>query len=258
MAAHAESTETSPEQTRFAIRKYRRADRWIVRKLCCDTGFLGSPIDPIFEDRELFADYLTAYYTDWEPESAFVIERDGAVEGYLLGSRFPRRQQLYGLYQNLGLLWHGLWRYGRYSPASRKFIHWILFQGWREVPAKPRCNAHFHINLLPEARNVPTTRALMEAYMSYLKACGERHVYGQMVTFESRRGVRMFERYGFKVINRSEVTKYREIHPEKVYLCTVLKDLDEGADLSSRRQALDAASRETGSAGPPPTPETPR
>jgi hypothetical protein len=226
------------EELEFTIRKYRPADRTAVRKLCCDTGFLGSPIDPVFEDRELFADYLTAYYTDWEPESAFVIERRGGeVMGYLLGSRRPRRQQLHSLYQNAALVWNGLRRYPRYSPASRKFIHWILFNGWREVPAKPRCNAHFHINLLPAARNVPTTRALMEAYLGYLKDCGERQVYGQMVTFESRRGARMFERYGFRVLNRSEVTKYREIHPEKVYLCTVLKDLEEGTDLASRRSA---------------------
>ena len=30
----------------FLIRGYRRSDREAVRKLCCDTGFLGDPIDP--------------------------------------------------------------------------------------------------------------------------------------------------------------------------------------------------------------------
>ena len=70
----------------ISVRPYAPRDRAVVRRLCCETGFLGKPIDPIFEDRELFADYLTAYYTDIEPESSFVLEQDGVVKGYLLGS----------------------------------------------------------------------------------------------------------------------------------------------------------------------------
>src|SRR2546430_2978761 len=52
----------------------------------------------------------------------------------------------------------------------------------------PRRTPHFHINLLPEARNVPTTRAIMDAYLKYLHELGEKKVYGQMVTFRNRRG----------------------------------------------------------------------
>jgi hypothetical protein len=213
------------------IRKLLPRDRRIVRRLCCDTGYLGNPIDPVFEDRELFADYLTAYYTDWEPESSFVIEMGGEVKGYLLGSRHPLRQQTHSFYQNLSLLLRGLFRYGRYNAASKKFVHWILFKGWKEVPAVPRRTAHFHINLLPEVRNVASTRALMDAYLEYLHAHGEKRVFGQMVVFESRRGTRMFERYGFRVLNKSEITKYRDVHPEPVYLCTVMKDLEKNVRL---------------------------
>lgn len=203
----------------------------MVRKLCCDTGFLGNPIDPVFEDRELFADFLTAYYTDWEPESSFVLEVAGEVKGYLLGSRYPLRQQAYSLYQNLSIFVRALLRYWNYSPVSREFIHWIALNGWREVPAAPKRTPHFHINLLPEARNVASTRALMDAYLKYLSDCGERSVYGQMVTFESRRGTKMFERYGFRVLNKAEITKYRKHHPEPVFLSTVIKDLGENAQL---------------------------
>ncbi len=213
------------------IRRFEPADRDAVRELCCDTGFLGQPIDPVFEDRELFADYLTAYYTDWEPESSFVILVNGRLRGYLLGSRRPLRQQIYGFYQNLSLFLRGVLRYPRYSAESRKFIHWIIGSGWREVPATPRRTAHFHINLLADARQVATTKVLIQAYLDYLKECGEKRVYGQIVVFESRRGAKMFERYGFKVINRSEITKYRDVHPEPVYLCTVMKNLEADAAL---------------------------
>ena len=177
------------------------------------------------EDCELFADYLTRYYTDCEPESAFVLTVNGAVHGYLLGSRRPFRQQIFNVFSNLRLLGRGAIRYRCYNAASKKFIRWILTQAWREVPAAPRRTAHFHFNVLPESRKLATTRALTEAYLGHLRAHGEKRVYGQVVVFEDRRGAKLFERYGFKVLNKCEITKYRDVHPERVYLCTVVKEL---------------------------------
>jgi len=223
-----ETTEGGP----FSIRSYRPTDRDAVRRLCCQTGFLGEPIDPVYEDRQLFADFLTAYYTDWEPESSFVLETAGELPGHLLGSRKPLRNQLYSFWQNVSLFLKALSRYFHYNERSRRFIRWTLVHGWREVPAVPRRTPHFHINLLPEARRMSTTRAIMSAYLSYLYRCGEKRVYGQIVTFESRRGEKMFERYGFKVLNRAEITKYKAFYPESVYLSTVIKNLETAEPLS--------------------------
>jgi hypothetical protein len=225
---------TMPDEKKFEIRQFQPSDRARVRELCCETGFLGNPIDPVFEDREIFADYLTAYYTDWEPESCFVLLVNGEIRGYLLGSRRPFRQQLYNLYNNVALFLRGIFRYPRYTVASKKFVHWILRQAWREVPAAPRRTAHFHINLLADARSVGNTRALMDSYLQYLHENGEKRVFGQMVVFEDRRGTKMFERYGFRVLNKTEITKYRDVHPEPIYLCTVVKDLDENNRLYAK------------------------
>jgi hypothetical protein len=216
----------------FVIRSYRATDRAAVRRLCCQTGFLGEPIDPVYEDHELFADFLTTYYTDHEPESSFVLELDGELYGYLLGSRRPLFNQLYSFQQNLVLGLRASLRYYRYNDASRRFVRWVLSHGWREVPAAPRRTPHFHINLLPEARKMSTTRSLMSAYLSYLYRCGERQVFGQIVTFSSRRGEKMFERYGFRVMNRAEITKYKAFYPESVYLSTVIKNLETAEPLT--------------------------
>ena len=216
----------------FAIRSYRTEDRAAVRSLCCQTGFLGEPIDPVYEDRELFADFLTSYYTDVESESSFVLEVEGEIRGYLLGSRKPLRNQCYSFLQNIRLFGRALARYSRYNARSRRFIRWMISHGWREVPAAPRRTPHFHINLLPDARKVSTTRALISAYLSYLYRCGEKRVYGQIVTFESRRGEKMFERYGFRVMNRAEITKYKAFYPESVYLSTVIKNLETAEPLT--------------------------
>lgn len=209
----------------ITVRRYEARDREVVRWLCCQTGYLGKPIDPVFEDRELFADYLTAYYTDVESESCFVLEQDGVVKGYLLGSRRPLRQQVHSFFQNLGLFTRGMLRYPKYNKATREFITWILKNSWKEVPAAPRKTAHFHFNVLPEAQSFAGTHVMMNAYFDYLRERGEKAVFGQMVTFESRRGARVLERFGFQVLEKREITKWRDKHPEPVYLTTVIKQL---------------------------------
>jgi hypothetical protein len=42
----------------------------------------------------------------------------------------------------------------------------------------------------------------------------------------------MFERYGFKVLNRAEITKYKAFYPQSVYLSTVIKNLETAEPLS--------------------------
>jgi ribosomal protein S18 acetylase RimI-like enzyme len=223
------------------IRPYRPEDRDALRAICADTGFLGQPIDPVFEDRELFADYLTSYYTDAEPEACFVCEFAGEVKGYVMGSRFPRKKDAYEKRKLPGLVARGLWRYFTrpYNAASRKYVKWILTQARKEVPFTPPNIPHFHFNVRPEARSVGATREMVDVFLRHLTAHGEKQVYGQVVTYESRRGNRMFERYGFRVIDEREVTKYRDLHPGKIYLFTILKDLTlnptiYGADLHKK------------------------
>ena len=210
------------------IRPYRPSDREAVRRLCCETGYLGKAIDPVFEDRELFADYLTSFYTDREPESTFVLEQDGEVKGYLMGSRRPLLQQLHNFFLNLSLFARGVFRYPRYNKESRAFVRWILLNAWREVPAAPRRMPHFHFNMLPEAQGFGTAREILVQFLNHLRAHGETHVFGQVVTFEDRRGAKVFERFGFQVVEKKEITKYRAHRDEPVYLCTVLKDLNDG------------------------------
>ena len=212
------------------VRRYRPEDRDAVRALCSNTGFLGNPIDPVFEDRELFADFLTNYYLNHEPDSAFIVTVDGETKGYLLGSRCPLKHQAFSFLHNLRLAAKLCLRYWRYRPESRRFVHWIILNAWREVPAAPRFIGHFHLNILPEARRVEICRQLLETYLAFLYESGVKQVYGQMVTFDGRRGFKLFERYGFKVLNRSEITKYKRFTDRTVYLCTVVKELDKQQD----------------------------
>jgi hypothetical protein len=248
--AHGSTTDDSMETTplpssvRHVIRPYRPEDRAAIRAICVDTGFLGQPIDPVFEDRELFADYLTSYYTDAEPESTLVCELNGEVKGYLMGSRFPKRKARFETRMLPGLVLRGIWRYFTrpYNAASRRYVRWILTQARKEVPFTPPDMPHFHFNIRPEARSVSATREMIDTFFQYLCDHGEKQVYGQVVTYETRRGARMFARYGFRVVDQREVTKYREFHPGKVYLLTLIKDLTlnpkvYGVDLHDKSEA---------------------
>jgi L-amino acid N-acyltransferase YncA len=214
----------------FQVRKYCASDRDSVRALCCETGFLGSAIDPVFEDRGLFADFLTDYYLQHEPDSAFVLTKGDSLQGYILGSRHPLRHQFHSLFQNFVYGGTIIRRYFGYRPESRQYIHWLISKAWREVPAAPRTIGHFHINLLPAAKSIQVTRQLIETYLSHLYDHGVKQVHAQMVTFDGRRGFKLFERYGFKVLNQSEITKYRRFTNRTVYLCTIVKNLEKQSD----------------------------
>lgn len=218
-------------RSRIRVRAYRPGDREAVRRICADTGFLGQPIDPVFEDRELFADYLTGYYTRFEPDALLVCEVEGEVRGYLMGCRLPLLKQSYQFVANVLVAVKALHRcFAKpYNPASRRFLLWVLMNSWREVPVTPRNTPHFHMNILPDARSVKSTRILIRTFLDFLRARGCRGVYGQMVTFSGRRTVSFFKRYGFRVLDRVEVTKYRSLHGGRVLLCTVTKDLSSAA-----------------------------
>ncbi|NCW27157.1 MAG: DUF2334 domain-containing protein [Verrucomicrobia bacterium] len=213
----------------FRVRPYRPEDRAHVRQICGDTGFLGSPIDPVFQDRELFNDFLTSPYTDAEPECCFVLENQaGVLEGYLTASRNSARHEEFIWKQLPGWLVRAVRGFVfSYNHASRKYLLWLLFRGWRETPNKPKEAAHFHVNLRPSVRSVEAVRTLIDAFLKCMGQYGVRCVYGQIVTRGDRRGERMFARYGFRVTDRKEVTKFRQHSKEKVFLCTVVKDLAE-------------------------------
>jgi hypothetical protein len=145
-----------------------------------------------------------------------------------MGSRRPFLHQLHSFLTNLRLFAKGILRYPCYNASSKAFVRWILLNAWREVPAAPRRIPHFHFNLLPEVQGLVRSRELLIQFLDHLRAHGETKVFGQVVTFEDRRGAKVFERFGFQVLEKKEITKYRAHREEPVYLCTVLKDLNDG------------------------------
>jgi GNAT superfamily N-acetyltransferase len=211
------------------IRPYRQEDKPRIREICADTGWLGNPIDPVFEDRELFAEFLTTYYLDYEPDSCWVAEKDGTLIAYAIGSVRPELQRSVSkkIAWRIGL--KGFWRLmtGRYGKASRKFIWWIIFQSNKEEPKSLPQASHLHWNMDPDARGTEIGRTFLKIFIAHSLNHGIREMFGHMTVPPGKRSTRIFERMGWQEIDRKEQTKFRDYMDEPVYTITIYRKLDE-------------------------------
>lgn len=211
----------------FVTRPYEPRDRATIRRICCETGFLGKPIDEVFGDRDVFADFLTRYYTDVEPESSWVGEKNGQVVGYLLSCKRWNLNRWWGRWNNVRLAFKVGWRFlcGRYDAKSRKFLAWILSRGWKETPWIPPNAAHFHFNSLKEHRKMGIARDLVVTLLEDLRRNHVPRVYGQMVTYGHRRSEKLYEYMGWRVVDKKRLSKYEGKVDEELWLTTIVKDL---------------------------------
>jgi ribosomal protein S18 acetylase RimI-like enzyme len=191
------------EAVDIIVRPYRAEDRPMVRHVCYATGYMGDSPHWYWRDVESFEDLWTRYYTDREPESAFVATRpDGVVVGYLIGCVDTTRENEF----NRLFVHHAVRRYCLLRPGTAGYLWRTVADvvrdnviGRRPVPAPfhdKRWPAHLHINLLPEARAGGVGRRLMTLWLDRLR---ELEVPGCHVDTmaENSRAVAFFEATGF-------------------------------------------------------------
>lgn len=217
------------------VRSYVPEDRPTIRRLCCDTGFLGKPIDSVFQDRDLFADLFTAAYLEHEPEWALVAEAEGQVVGYLLGS-VRRDFDLVLMYKGLPIASKMLYNLltGRYArhPRSRYFVRWLLTSGYQEQPKHPPGAAHLHMDLDDRFRGRGIARRLWRTYEQRLRSAGIKECYGAFFSHPHRRPESVYARYGFSVFDRKRTTVFEPEIPDVEVVC-VHKVLPNGADIAA-------------------------
>ncbi len=168
----------------FTIRRYRPQDREAVREICRVTAHRNRGFELTFEDPEVFADYWSRYYTDFEPGSCLVAEIEGRVVGYLLGCHDSRRHaRIMGLRILPKVVLRILWKLAtrQYTnPASFRMLRWTIRKSWREAPAVPldEYPAHYHCNLLREAQRRNLYTQLVMQFLDELEAAGVRGLHG--------------------------------------------------------------------------------
>lgn len=215
------------EQSVF-IRPFRSSDIEIFHRMCCDSAFLGHPMDSLFQDRDLFADLFTKAYLDYEADWIFVAEVHGQVVGYLLGS-VRKHFDLLLMRSGLRTTARMLLRLcaGRYAghSRSRRFIRWLLTSAFHEQPKHPPEAAHLHIQLEKDFRGRGVGRRLWEHYEQKLREAGIKRCYGTFYSHCRRRPELAYARYGFTVFDRCRTTMFQPEISDPVEVVCVVKEL---------------------------------
>jgi len=222
--------EPGRQKEEVIIRKYRPEDRPALRSICYDTGLMGAPMDPYFGCMELFADYWMNYYTDYEPESAFVAEVDGEVVGYLVGCKETSAQQEAHRCEILPRIRRKLFTFG-YKIDRRLFgfLYRYVRTMWRnEIVEEPVKDfpAHLHMNLKEGYRSRGIGSKLMAAYLEYLSSSGVPGVHLGTTT-HNKLAVPFYKKWGFRLVSRHPFTMYDGIIPEKIDVLFFVRDLTE-------------------------------
>ncbi|HSU57122.1 MAG TPA: GNAT family N-acetyltransferase [Candidatus Dormibacteraeota bacterium] len=223
---------TARENLKVRVRPYQPADRPAIRKLCCDTGFLGNPIDSVFRDRDLFADLFTGAYLAYEPEWALVAEVNGRLVGYLLGSvrkDFDQLLMRYGFPIAAKMCFRWVRRRYAAHPRSAGFVRWLLSRGYHEQPKHPADAAHLHLDLDDAYRGRGVARRLWETYEKQLCEAGIDQCYGAFFSHPQRRPEPVYARYGFTEFDRKPTTLFSPELSDVEVVC-VRKFLANGAN----------------------------
>ena len=193
-----------PAPAALVVRPYAASDRAAVRDVCYRTGYMGEPIDWQWRDEPSFADMFCGYYTDGEPESALVLEVDGAVAGYLLGCVDSRRAWNPGKVIGRHIVRRGLlWRPGTAGVVWRGIGDVVVDVASRRVDVRdlefsdPRWPAHLHIDLLPHARGLAPAASSSPAWFARLRELGVGGCHLQTMA-ENAAAIAFFETLGFR------------------------------------------------------------
>ena len=217
------------EYSGLMLRAYEGRDREAVRRISYETADAGRPGDTICADREFLSDALTAYYTDFEPASSLVADSGGSVVGYLNGCLNTRRS----LRLTLLAVWPGA--VARAAVRGTLFgpdiwrIAWSAFRAELAVPrdlraSLPRCPAHLHVNLLPEARAKGVARRLVERFLEEAKSAGVPGVHAS-VREDNAVARHFFEKAGFVSLGRRPTMLVPRRHDRRLYSVIYAKAL---------------------------------
>ncbi|MBT3297353.1 GNAT family N-acetyltransferase [archaeon] len=216
----------------YMIRSYQPKDQEAVRNICADTGFLGDPIDPIFSDREIFADIFTNYYLEKEPEHSFIAEVDNQVVGYLMASlnKNPKSALiLNSLSPGIRASYNQLTGKYQKSPQNKEFIDWLFFRVSKEIPKNPTAAMHAHFNVRKDYRNEGIGKSLMWTMFENLKSKAfERDIdklYLEIFS-DGQKDEQYFKDINFKLHDKKKSTLFRNQFNKEIELLCVWQYLD--------------------------------
>ncbi len=154
----------------------------------------------------MFADLLTRYYTDYEPEETWVAECGGQVVGYLTGCQDTRRywrSMTWGIIPAavVKAVWRGTFFCLQTWWILGAGLQTLLMGGFWEGVSLNDYPAHLHINISRGFRGQELGRCLMEKFTEDAKRRGLKGIH--LVTRgDNLPARRFFEKFGFRELIR--------------------------------------------------------
>jgi ribosomal protein S18 acetylase RimI-like enzyme len=210
--------------TGLQIRPYEPRDRAALRQICCDTADAGQPVENFFPDREVFADLLTNYYTEHEPQSTFVADDGGEVVGYVTGCLDTKRflstmkWRIVPVVLVKALLRGTLWHPQTIRLLRANLGLWLK-RGDRSGPTLDDYPAHLHVNVRQGFRGQHLGQQLVAMFCDRARAAGVRGVHAGVST-ENTKARHFFEQLGFAELGRE--TRMRKTDGSGDILYTIL------------------------------------
>jgi RimJ/RimL family protein N-acetyltransferase len=212
------------------IRPYRSCDRAALRRLCCDVADRGKPIENFFPDRDLAADVLTKYYTDYEPRSTFVAECEGRLVGYINGCMDNRRYGLVMFWLLLptvlvkGLIRGTFFRREIWAMAQGALKNWRRILVWRKKSFSSH-QGHLHIGIAQDVRRQQVGQKLILSLIDYATRLGVGELSASVHEANKTAGD-FFEAQGFEVRQRNPMTMMREGKEEYYHSLLYVKTIN--------------------------------
>lgn len=184
------------------IRQYRRQDREFVRGIAWDTAFVGKPAEIFFSGKDTLADFLTLYFTDYEPESCFVAENNGRVVGYIIGANDTQKLSLIFLFKIIPrLLLKAILTGDILKRKNLRFLLNLLVSLARREFSMPDFSkdypATLHINVDKDFRHLKIGSRLISEFLSYL---AKEKIRGVFLATMSERAAKFFSKEGFSLL----------------------------------------------------------
>lgn len=224
----------------IVIRHYRKEDRPFVRRIAWETALMGESAQAFFDGEEAFCDFLTLYFTDYEPQSCFIAQVNpvrefssltvctdsgiklpsvfsngvnGNVAGYLLGAR--DNVNLERVFRDkiiLPLLFraftHGVFFRKKNLVFFFNFLKSLLRKEFKIHDFSREYPATLHINLQKRYRDSGIGSKLISAFLEYLLKSGVRGV--QLATMSEKAGI-FFQKQGFNLLYEGKRSYLRHL-----------------------------------------------
>jgi len=185
------------------IRLFQEGDRQDVYRISADTAFFGEPVENFLDDRFLFCDAFTRYYTDFEGDYTWVAAVDDQVLGYLTGCvDTPAQHKRYlrhTITPLVGRVFRGKYQLGRKTwRYAFSMLAGVMRKEYPQVDHK-EYPAHLHINVDVSARGQRLGMKLMGAYLDQLSELSIPGVYLD-TTDLNEAACGLYERTGFQLL----------------------------------------------------------